>query len=131
MLTHLFQLPAKYAANFYDEQNKADMMCDSTDCPQLPRHLSGLFSPLICTLKSSYSLSPPISHVHKPTLTLDLEQNVFSAATIVMFRYESPDCRGGVRQDAGRESRPEQCYGNSPLRLHFWKTDLWVITLNS
>lgn len=106
---------------------------------QLPHCPYGLFFPFYLLSENfTFSLSPPLSHVHKPTLNLDLEQEVFSAA-IVMFPYESSSLQsGGVRQDEGRErhvgalqSRCEQCYGNSTLWLHLWKTDLWVITLNS
>lgn len=146
--THRCFTPSSKAISFNFQPNMLLISMISktkqTGCGTAPTVLSyhvasmGFFSLLICTLKSSHSLSPPISHVHKRN-TLNLEQNVFSAATIVMFLHESSRRQsGGVRQDEGRErhvgalqSRREQCYGKSTLRLHFWKTDLWVITLNS
>lgn len=84
-------------------------------CRPPPPHL--LPPPLICSLKVPYPRSPPIGHVHKPTLNIDLEPKVFSAADIVMFLSESSSLQSGGpgRTKAGRDMEQPCDVGVSSL----------------
>lgn len=82
--------------------NKADVMCQSTACP-LSYHVVSPPSPhlpLFAHWKFNILALPPIGHVRKPTLNIDLEPKAFSAADIVMFLSESSSLQSGGQ--AGR-----------------------------